>query len=99
MTARLVEQTVEGAMELDAEAVAPGLFIHKSVTEYGRIHDTAYTVSHLTGYALGNNYPRVEALAAADRLAEIGDWNWLDMADKPPAITLESVERARDRTL
>jgi hypothetical protein len=97
MSERLTVQTREGAMVLDAEAIAPGIFIHKSVTDHDRTHATAYTISHATGYALGNNYTRDEALAAAERLAELGSWDWTDMRDKPDTITLESVQIASDR--
>jgi len=86
-------------MELDVEAVAPGLFIHKSVTELGRTQTTAYTVSHKTGYALGNNYTRREALAAAERLAALGSWDWTDLDDKPDTITLLSVQVASEREI
>lgn len=97
MTERLVVQTREGAMVLDVESIAPGIFIHKSVTDYGHTHATAYTVSHQTGYALGHNYTRREALAAAERLARLGDWNWTDLDDRPSTITRDSIQRASER--
>lgn len=63
-----------GPRDVEAEEVAPGLYLHRQPDDVDLGDPRRWRVSHHSGYAIAAAMGRADAIAGARRASELADW-------------------------